>query len=38
VVLFGLESINEGKESDGLSLKAHIKFQVANELFKNKKT
>lgn len=38
VVLVGLESIVENKESDGLILKAHIKFQVANDLFKNKKT
>ena len=34
----GLESISENRESDGLILKAHIKFQVANDLFKNKKT
>ena len=38
MVLVGLESIVENKESDGLILKAHIKFQVANDLFKNKKT
>lgn len=38
MVLFGLESINENKDSDGLMLKAYIKFQVANELFKKKKT
>ena len=38
VVLVGLESIVENKESDGLILKAHIKFQVASDLFKNKKT
>lgn len=38
MVLFGLESINENKENDGLALKSYIKFQVANELFKKKKT
>ena len=38
MVLVGLESIVENKESDGLILKAHIKFQVASDLFKNKKT
>ena len=37
-MLVGLESIVENKESDGLILKAHIKFQVASDLFKNKKT
>lgn len=38
VVLCGLESINEYSEMDGIVLKAQIKYQVANELFKNKKT
>jgi hypothetical protein len=38
VVLFGLESINDNKDNDGLALKSYIKFQVANELFKKKKT
>lgn len=37
-MLFGLESISESKESDGLVLKSYIKFQVANDLFKKKKT
>ena len=38
MALFGLETINEAKEIDGLSLKAQLKHQVANELFKSKKT
>ena len=38
VVLVGLESIVENRDSDGLILKAHIKYQVASDLFKNKKT
>lgn len=38
VVLFGLESINESKESDGLAMKAYMKYQVANELYQTKKT
>lgn len=38
VILCGLESINEAAEPDGLLLKAKLKYQVSNELFKNKKT
>ena len=38
VVLCGLESINEAEEVDPIILKSQMKYQVANELFRNKKT
>ena len=38
IVLCGLESINEIQDIDSLVLKAQAKYQVASELFKNKKT
>lgn len=37
-MICGLESINESQEIDALVLKAQMKYQVANELFRNKKT
>jgi hypothetical protein len=37
VVLCGLETINEVQEFDGLILKAQMKYQVVNELFRSKK-